>query len=95
MFRILDNNKDGLVTFEDWNKNVSFDHNNVKFRELVAFIKQKKYNLSKILSVLGLEGIRKVTSIKLKEGLLKLWPALAEDDALLLTKFIGHGKEDI
>lgn len=91
----MDNNRDGLVTPEDWNKNVSFDHNNTKFKELVAFIKQKKYTLSKVLSLLGLEGIRKVSAFKLKEGLLKLWPGLADDAALLLSKFISHGKEEI
>jgi len=42
---------------------------------------------------LGLEGIRKTTVFTLKTGLIKLWPELSEEDALLLSKFITKGKE--
>lgn len=72
LFRIMDNNKDGLITLEDWSKNIIFDQNNRLFRELIGFLRQKKFGLSKVLSLLGLEGIRKVSAFKLKDGLLNL-----------------------
>lgn len=93
LFRILDNNKDGLITLDDWRANIQFAQNNAKFKELLQFIRHKKYNLSKILSILGLEGVRKVNVFTLKNGLLKLWPSTTEDVALLLSKYISHGKE--
>lgn len=31
----------------------------------------------------------------LKEGLIKLWPGCSEEDALLLSKYISKGKEEI
>ena len=93
MFRILDNNKDGLITLDDWKASVQFSQNNAKFRELLQFIRAKRYNLSKILSILGLEGVRKVSVFSLKNGLMKLWSNLSEDNALLLSKYISKGKE--
>lgn len=95
LFRILDNNKDGLITLSDWKASISFSQNNAKFKELLQFIRQKKYNLSKILTILGLEGVRKVNILTLKNGLLKLWPNASEDNALLLSKYIARGKEDV
>jgi hypothetical protein len=59
------------------------------------FIRQKKYNLSRILSILGLEGVRRVNIFTLKNGLLKLWPGVSEDNALLLSKYISRGKEEV
>jgi hypothetical protein len=93
LFRILDNNKDGLITLDDWKANIQFAQNNAKFKELLQFIRHKKYNLSKILSILGLEGVRKVNIFTLKSGLLRLWPGATEDVALLLSKYISRGKE--
>lgn len=77
LFRILDSNKDGFITAQDWKTNMHFDHNNPKFLQLLQFIHQKKYNLPKILAVLGLEGVRKTTVYKLKNGLLNLYPGLS------------------
>jgi len=91
----MDNNKDGLITIDDWNKNINFEHNNSKFKELLNFVKLKKYSLTKIMSTLGIEGVRKISNYTLKEGLKKLWPALKEDEALMLSKFIAKGKEEI
>jgi len=34
-----------------------------------------------------------VNIFTLKNGLLKLWPGVTEDNALLLSKFISRGKE--
>lgn len=84
-----------MITVDDWNKNMQFDHNNAKFRELVNYVKVKKLQLSKVLALLGMEGVRKVSVFTLKEGLMKLWPGLSEEDALLLSKFIAKGKEEI
>jgi hypothetical protein len=61
----------------------------------LQFLKQKKYNLSKILSILGLEGVRKVSIYTLKAGLLKLWPSLSDDNSLLLAKYISRGKDEV
>ena len=67
LFRILDSNKDGMITYDDWNRNIHFDHQNAKFKELVNFLRNKKYNLSKVLGLLGFEGVRKVTVFCLKD----------------------------
>jgi hypothetical protein len=61
----------------------------------LQYLKQKKYNLSKILSILGLEGVRKVSIYTLKAGLLKLWPSLSDDNSLLLAKYISRGKDEV
>jgi hypothetical protein len=58
----------------------------------VHFIRNKRYSLSKVISLLGLEGARKVNIFSLKNGLIKLWPGLSEENALLLSKFIADGK---
>ena len=84
-----------MITVDDWTKNMSFDHNNAKYRELVNYVKVKKLQLSKVLTLMGMEGVRKVSVFTLKEGLIKLWPGLSEEDALLLSKFIAKGKEEI
>lgn len=91
----MDNNKDGLITLDDWKASVQFSQNNAKFRELLQFIRAKRYNLSKILSILGLEGVRKVSVFSLKNGLMKLWSNLSEDNALLLSKYISKGREEV
>jgi hypothetical protein len=84
-----------LITLDDWKANIQFSQNNAKFKELLHFIRQKKYNLSRILSILGLEGVRRVNIFTLKNGLLKLWPGVSEDNALLLSKYISRGKEEV
>jgi hypothetical protein len=61
----------------------------------LQYLKQKKYTLSKILSILGLEGVRKVSIYTLKAGLLKLWPSLSDDNSLLLAKYISRGKDEV
>ena len=61
----------------------------------MQYLKQKKYTLSKILSILGLEGVRKVSIYTLKAGLLKLWPSLSDDNSLLLAKYISRGKDEV
>lgn len=95
LFRIMDSNKDGMVTLDDWTSNIHYDHQNAKFKELTAFLRGKKYSMSKVLQLLGFEGIRKVSFFSLKEGLLNLWPGTSEEDALLLSKFIAKGKDEV
>ena len=95
LFRIMDQNKDGLVTWEDWIKNIHFEENNQKMKELVKFIKNKRYGISKVLGLLGFEGVRRVSVFSLKEGLIKIWPGCSQEDALLLSKYIAKGKEEI
>ena len=94
LFRVLDSNRDGLVTPDDWAKSVHFE-NNGKFRDLVQHIKKKKYGIGKVLSLLELEGVRKVAAFTLRNGLKKLWPALSDDDALLLSRYISGGKDEV
>ena len=42
-------------------------------KQLLSFIRNKKYNMAKVLSLLGFEGVRKVSVFSLKDGLLRLW----------------------
>ena len=62
----MDTNKDGLVTWEDWSRNISFNENNDKMKQLISFIRNKKYSLAKVLGLLGFEGVRKVSVFSLK-----------------------------
>lgn len=94
LFRILDNNRDGLITIDDWKRSINFD-SNPKFRELQQYLRSKRYSISQIMALLNLEGVRKTTVFTLKTGLLKLWPALNEEDALLLAKHISKGREEV
>ena len=49
----MDSNKDGMVTWEDWSRNIQFSENNDKMKQLIAFIKNKRYNMGKVLALLG------------------------------------------
>jgi hypothetical protein len=91
----MDSNRDGMVTWDDWHKNIHSDHNNAKYKELLGFLRDKRYTVSKVLGLLGFEGVRKVSVFSLKEGLMRLWPGLNDENALLLSNFIAQGKEDI
>jgi hypothetical protein len=84
-----------LITLDDWKASIQFTQNNAKIKDLLRFIRQKKYNLSRILSILGLEGVRRVNIFTLKNGILRLWPGVTEDNALLLSKYISRGKEEV
>ena len=95
MFRILDSNKDGLVTIDDWRSIIYFDHSNPRFVQLLAHIKKQRLTAGRLLGVLGLEGVRRVSVFTLKNGLLKLWSELNEEEALLLARFVGKGKEEV
>jgi len=64
-------------------------------KELIRFIKNKRYGISKVLGLLGFEGVRRVSVFSLKEGLIKIWPGCSQEDALLLSKYIAKGKEEI
>jgi hypothetical protein len=65
------------VTIDDWRANVNFDHNNAKFSKLLKFIKQKGISHSKMVGILGFEGVRRVGVFTLKEGLARLWPGVS------------------
>ena len=84
-----------MITWEDWSSNIHFDHNNAKFKELQEYLKSKRYSMSKVVSLLGFEGVRKVSVFTLKEGLMRLWGKLNDEDALLLGKFISQGRDEI
>jgi len=84
-----------MVTWEDWSSNIHFNHNNKKFKELQEYLRSKKYTISKVLNLLGFEGVRKVSVFTLKEGLMRLWSKLSDEEALLLSKFIAQEKEEI
>jgi hypothetical protein len=83
------------VTIDDWRNNIHFDHSNPKFVQLLGFIKKQKLTPSRLLTILGLEGVRKVNVFTLKNGLLKLWNSLAEEEALLLARFVAKGREEV
>lgn len=53
LFRIMDSNKDGMITWEDWSKNIHFEENNNKMKELVSFLRNKRYSMSKVLGLLN------------------------------------------
>ena len=55
-----------MVTWEDWSSNIQFNHNNSKFKDLQGYIRAKKYSMSKVVSLLGFEGVRKVSVFTLK-----------------------------
>ena len=55
-----------MVTWDDWHQNIHFDHQNGKLKDLISFIKGKKYNMSKVISLMGFEGVRKVSVFTLK-----------------------------
>ena len=57
LFRILDNNRDGLITIDDWRRSINFD-SNPKFRELQQYLRGKRYSITQILSILNLEDRR-------------------------------------
>lgn len=67
----MDSNKDGFVTKDDWNKNISFD-NNALLKSTIEVIRRKNLKASQALTSMGLAGISKTDVHTLKEGLLKI-----------------------
>ena len=55
-----------MVTWDDWHRNIHFDHQNGKLKELINFIRTKKYTMSKVISLMGFEGVRKISVFTLK-----------------------------
>lgn len=73
LFRILDNNKDGFITLDDWKQTIKFETNNHILKKLLKFLHSKKYTVSKVCNILGLEGVKKINIFSLKNGFLKLY----------------------
>jgi hypothetical protein len=88
---LLDFNKDGFVTLDDWNCNIKFDNNRM-LKDFLIDLKKKNYPISKILNLLGVEGVRKVNVYSLKNGLLRLSSTLSEENAINLSKIITKGE---
>lgn len=71
MFRLLDANKDGFVTKDDWQKNITFDTNYL-VRSTVEALRKKNIKATAALKIMGLEGISSVDVFTLKSSLQKL-----------------------
>ena len=53
LFRLLDYNKDGYVTEDDWRRNINFDSNKL-LKDFVNQIKRKNYKMSELLKIMKL-----------------------------------------
>ncbi len=61
-------------------------------KDFLIDLKKKNYPISKILNLLGVEGVRKVNVYSLKNGLLRLSSTLSEENAINLSKIITKGE---
>lgn len=48
LFRLLDANKDGFVTKDDWKKSIFFDSNKL-IRDTIEIIRRRKYKATAVL----------------------------------------------
>lgn len=71
LFRLLDANRDGFITKDDWKKNITFDTNHL-VRSVILDIKKKNYKITEALQKMGLEGKSKVDIHTLQKGLKRL-----------------------
>ena len=94
LFRLLDSNKDGFVTREDWNKNINYDTNTL-IKETVELIRKKNHQPTQLLKIMGLEGVSKVDVHLLKEGLQKINGNLTDNQSMFLGRYIGKGNNTI
>ena len=67
----MDANKDGLVTKEDWDKNITFDTNYL-IKSTIEAVRRKNYKPSAALKKMGLEGVSSVDVHTLREAIQKL-----------------------
>ncbi len=67
----MDANKDGFVTKDDWQKNITFDTNYL-VKSTVEVLRKKNMKATAALKLMGLEGISNVDVFTLKNSLLKL-----------------------
>ena len=94
LFRLLDSNKDGLVTKDDWNKNISFD-NNALLKVTIGCIRKKNLKASSALTLMGFAGISKTDIHTLKNALIKVNDSLNEEQALYLSRYIAKGRDEV
>ena len=71
LFRLLDANKDGFVTKDDWKKNIAYDTNKL-IRSTIDMVRRRKYKPGVALEKMGLAGISHVDVHTLKSALQKL-----------------------
>lgn len=53
LFRLLDANKDGFVTKDDWRKNITFDTNTI-VKSTIEALRKKNIKASAALKIMGL-----------------------------------------
>lgn len=94
LFRLLDANKDGFVTKDDWKKNITFDTNYL-VKSTVDVLRRKNIKSSAALNLMGLGGISSVDIFTLKGALQKLNPNLNEEQALFLSRYISKGSQTV
>lgn len=94
MFRLLDANRDGFVTKDDWQKNITFDTNYL-VKSTVEVLKRKNIKATAALKLMELEGISSVDVFTLKSALQKLNSSLSEEQALFLSRYIAKGGQSV
>lgn len=71
LFRLLDANKDGFVTKDDWNKNIAYDTNKL-IRKTIDIVQKRNYKPGVALEKMGLAGIGRVDVHTLQKALQRL-----------------------
>lgn len=94
LFRLLDQNKDGLVTRDDWEKSIDFDTNDL-IKSTVELLRRRNYSASVALKKMGLEGMSSVGVHNLRESLQKINDKLSDDQAMFLSRYICKGKPSV
>jgi Ca2+-binding EF-hand superfamily protein len=91
---LLDANKDGLITRDDWKKNITFDTNHL-VRSVILDVKKKNYKITEALQKMGIEGKSQVDIHTLQKGLKKLSDQLTNEQAFFLSRYISKGKTEV
>ena len=94
LFRLLDSNKDGFITKEDWDKNITFDTNYL-IKSTVELVRKNNFKPAAALKKMGLEGISSIDVHSLREAIQKLNSKLDDDQAMFLSRYIAKGQATV
>jgi hypothetical protein len=78
LFRLLDVDKDGYVSYDEWTKVIKFD-SNALLAKVIGFIQSNKLNSNAVINKMGISGLTAVDVYKLQGSLKQLCNILNDE----------------
>lgn len=94
LYRLLDVNKNGTVSLEEWTQVIKFDANAI-LAKVISFIQKEKLTVTNIINKMGISGLTNVDVFKLQTALKQLCPALNDQEASSLSRYLTKGEKTV